>query len=509
VKLALLSRAFLPALLALLVAATGAGAASLAAARSGAIAWLERNQNPNGSWGAKNVRWVTTSEALLALARADRAGSVAAQRAVSWLRQHQTPSLDGQARSLRALAAAGVNVQSAGLALNALGDGPGGWGLVAGSPRTSYDTAVVIAGVRASGVTAGLAGKKNWVRSKVRWDFGWSGDGIPNPLPPLAAEPSDLVATAEILRALAGTALATETEIGQALVLVSNAGAPIETATPLELASRLAALHAYGETDPPLEGELLGRFGQNGSWSDDDPLVNAIGLLAVATKPEATFTPDCPNAADADCDGVADGQDAFPHDPGEQTDLDRDGIGGHADLDDDGDGLLDGVDPFPGNPLEWADLDGDGVGDNGDTDDDGDGLADLAEYEAGTSPFLGDSDGDRFADGPDGSIDVDDLAGGWDLDDDGFVDGEQEFGSDPTDVRDHPGKPGDVAPLGRPDAGIGVEDLAVLVRVLADPSVVTDIPRPQNRDIAAGALDANEDGRVDAGDAIEIHEQAP
>ena len=50
---------------------------------------------------------------------------------------------------------------------------------------------------------------------------------------------------------------------------------------------------------------------------------------------------------DADGDGVIDTLDAFPNDPGETTDTDRDGAGDNSDLDDDNDGATDVIDEHP------------------------------------------------------------------------------------------------------------------------------------------------------------------
>lgn len=112
--------------------------------------------------------------------------------------------------------------------------------------------------------------------------------------------------------------------------------------------------------------------------------------------------------SDSDSDGFMDGEDAFPLDPQEAFDADKDGTGDNADLDDDNDGYLDSDDEFPVDPKEWQDTDGDGVGDNADafpsdrdewedtdndgvgnnsdSDDDNDGLEDdIDEYP--TDPF--------------------------------------------------------------------------------------------------------------------------
>jgi hypothetical protein len=211
---------------------------------------------------------------------------------------------------------------------------------------------------------------------------------------------------------------------------------------------------------------------------------------------------------DTDGDQVTNCADAFPEDDSESADLDGDGIGNNADLDDDGDGVADASDAYPLDPAEWANLDGDQHPDHTDSDDDGDGVADVDEYPQGTDPARVDSDGDGFADGPEvvaASVDPE----AYDLDHDGVVDGEAPpVDTDPADPDDHPGKAGDLAPLGHPDARIRNEDVAVFLRVLTAPSVIDEIPgTQQNRDVAEGALDANRDGRVDAGDAAKIHQQ--
>jgi hypothetical protein len=69
---------------------------------------------------------------------------------------------------------------------------------------------------------------------------------------------------------------------------------------------------------------------------------------------------------DTDGDGTPDIRDAFPNNPLESLDTDKDGIGNVVDNDDDGDGYSDNVDVFPLDPLEWIDTDGDSIGDNSD-----------------------------------------------------------------------------------------------------------------------------------------------
>ncbi|MBI5152585.1 thrombospondin type 3 repeat-containing protein [Candidatus Peregrinibacteria bacterium] len=104
---------------------------------------------------------------------------------------------------------------------------------------------------------------------------------------------------------------------------------------------------------------------------------------------------------DDDNDGAQDTADAFPTNPKESIDTDKDGIGNNADTDDDGDGIsdadeqklgtdplkadtdgdgvIDGKDAFPLDPKESLDTDKDGIGNNADTDDDGDGIPDSQD----------------------------------------------------------------------------------------------------------------------------------
>ncbi|MFC1808532.1 TadE/TadG family type IV pilus assembly protein [Candidatus Omnitrophota bacterium] len=77
-----------------------------------------------------------------------------------------------------------------------------------------------------------------------------------------------------------------------------------------------------------------------------------------------------PPPPDRDGDGVRDSRDAFPDDPNESRDNDRDGIGNNADPDDDNDGLPDGQDPSRYDP----DIDNDGILDGDDDDMDNDGI---------------------------------------------------------------------------------------------------------------------------------------
>jgi hypothetical protein len=339
---------------------------------------------------------------------------------------------------VRAVAAAGL--PTAGLA--GFGTAVDGWGPVAVDQGvTSYDSALVIAALHASG-QAGLGTLVSKVVLRRRGDDGWSGDNVPS-----STGSSDLTTSAEIMRALApvdASALAPTKNL-----LNGSFGPATST---LELAARLAALYAFGcptgcTPDPiAIENELLNR-----AWGDD-PLIHAVGLLAVSTRPGRTLGGG-PTAND-DGDPLPNNTDAFPQNPAEWLDSDGDGIGNNADADDDGDGVCEGgaiqpgqcttaSDAFPLNPREWVDTDGDGNGDNLDGDSDGDGVSDETELEAGTDPFERDTDGDGLCDGSQvfppctGANDpCPAVASATDQDGDDVCSDRDECDLDPTDWRD-------------------------------------------------------------------------
>jgi hypothetical protein len=431
--LALLSASWLAA------AAAPARALTPAEAHRSAVAWLETHQNLDGSWGSGLTRPVATAEALLALAKAGRPRSPAAQKAAAWLLTRSFGSLDHRARAVRALAAAGFSTAG----LSSFGTAVNGWGPVAVDQGvTSYDSALVITALHASGQQTGLSTLVSKVILLRRGDNGWSADNIPS-----SVASSDLTASAEIMRALAPV---DATALGPTRTLLNGAFGP--TTSTLELAARLGALYASGcptgcTPDPiGMENELLNR-----AWGSD-PLIQAVGLLAVSTRPGRTLGGG-PTAND-DGDALPNNTDAFPQNPAEWLDSDGDGIGNNGDADDDGDGVCEGAAVVPGqcsaasdafelNPREWADTDGDGSGDNADADTDGDGVSDDAERQAGSDPKKRDTDGDGLCDGSQvippctGANDAcPAVAGAQDQDGDEVCSDRDECDFDPSDWRD-------------------------------------------------------------------------
>ncbi len=441
-----------------------------------AVVWFGRAQNGDGSWGSGVTAPLVTAEVIGALSlQGNERHSVVVRRGIAWLRQQELAAVDFQARRIRALEAAGVSAGVEAAALGALRNGTAGWGLVGPEGPNAYDTALALDALAASQQLPPDPDLGTLVVSAMlrrRQDSGWSGDGIP-----ASAGASDLATTAEIVRALVDKT--SPASLAPSLALLESA---ITAATPtLELAARLAALHRSGRANAGFQTELLrdGRFLAGLVW-DGDPLIVALALRALLTTPGApavasTFL------GDRDVDGIDDGFDS----------------------DRDGDGVANGLDAFQLDPVEVVDTDGDGIGDARDVDDDGDGIPDATEISVLLDSLGVDSDGDGFVDGLDGLVALARLPGGWNLDADGFVDGEADPGTDPLDPRDHPGKPGDVAPLGRPNGRIGAADALVSLQIMSDPSVMTALTG-QNRAIAELGADENEDGSVTIGDAMRI-----
>jgi len=148
-----------------------------------------------------------------------------------------------------------------------------------------------------------------------------------------------------------------------------------------------------------------------------------------------------------------------------------------------------------------------------DADSDGDGLNNIYEVTVlGTSPENVDSDADGLADGVGGVVSLAMLPGGIDMNDDGFIDGEMDYGTNPADAdSDNDGvgdgdevslyninpavsNVGDVAPKGNPNNMINLGDLLVLTRL------VTESTQPTTLESILG--DINSDSQLNIADVL-------
>jgi hypothetical protein len=377
---------------------------SLAATRREAFlqigTYWSRAPQPGGT-PLSELAIAAVAERLRALSGSGHATEAQLERLASVLINLEPKSIDVRARSLRALTTAGFNSPSELEALSLLVNpvNPRGWGLAGRDGVSALDTALVLGALKAAGVAVpdqSLILAELFARRHS--GLGWGTDGV---IP-------DRLITAEVLRAitvcvpdLTSLQLSAVVEsLGYLKTTTSNGESIGSSTKTIVIAARLAALHAYGQTDTNLETELRARLvpsAQHG-WGPD-PMLNELGFIAITTDPQGPVPPLLPG--DLDGDGVVDGEDESPFDAAASTDLDRDGAADPYDLDRDGDGVVNLADRFPDDPSEQRDSDNDGIGDRSDTHDDQDGLSDLAEILAGSDPLLRDSDGDGLDDNVD------------------------------------------------------------------------------------------------------------
>lgn len=119
---------------AMLPGATSCFAVSLSTAGSSGVSWLIQQRNANdGSWGASDpVKYVQTSEAVMALSSLNVQGA-AYYGGVAWLSNHAPSNVDFTARRVLALGPVNQSVmtdmQVLSLAQNLAAPGNNGWGL--------------------------------------------------------------------------------------------------------------------------------------------------------------------------------------------------------------------------------------------------------------------------------------------------------------------------------------------------------------------------------------------
>jgi len=146
--------------------------------RTEGIAWLLQNQNGDGSWGKDGAKVAATAEALAALRNAGAASGFLYSRAISWLANARTDSVDSLARKIIALEAAGFNTVELGLVdqLLSLRNPQMGWGAFNGHSSGFPDTALALQAILSSEITyPELTTSLGLIRSgQTSGDNGWS-----------------------------------------------------------------------------------------------------------------------------------------------------------------------------------------------------------------------------------------------------------------------------------------------------------------------------------------------
>jgi hypothetical protein len=395
----------------------------------------------------------------------------AGPRSTTLLASLEIGSVDARARRARALASLGLAASADGGALLAAQAPASGFGASTDYLPTPLDTALAIQALDALGPFYAIPAAQAW-NNYLR--LAQLTSGATSGMWPLLRAPhasaggtatGDVATTAQAVLAMKARQASFPAEFSAAVAaLAAQSPATLGTsARALRLLALVEAGHASAGTELVTFASSQNADGSFGLEPSAQDRVYATALAARALLRASQlgfpFDSDGDNTADgpdkdSDNDGVCDpgdtgppctGTDAFPTDPAESADLDQDGIGNVADLDDDGDGIADLSEPGFGTVAqEIRNTDGDAFADTADPDDDNDGLLDVEELLLGLDPRDADTDGDSFRDNVA-------LA----------------QGRDPLDAADRPLPDGDVFPLGAlPDGVVDARDELLIHRVL-------------------------------------------
>jgi len=268
---------------ALLLGATSCLASSLSTASTNGVAWLIQQRNTDdGSWGASDpVKYVQTSEAVLALRALNQQGS-AYYGGVAWLGNHAPSNVDFTARRVLALGAANQSInadlQVLESAQNLSAPGNNGFGLSGTYQGSPLDTALTLQALTQQGVTTNVSQAVAYLTTAqlTGSDPGWA----------LGQETtSDPVTTAQVLIALIplkSVSSAVPTAIINGLAALN---AKVTTTSPVsQIALSISAnLHANPSSTQALTllSALQSQQAADGSWGED-PFATGLALRAVA-----------------------------------------------------------------------------------------------------------------------------------------------------------------------------------------------------------------------------------
>lgn len=275
----------LPAILgiALSAGALPASAGTYDSSASKGVTWLLQQRNADdGSWGVSDdVKYVQTSEAVLALAALNQL-SPAYQAGLSWLDNHPPTNIDFTSRRILALGAAGSSVN---LDLQALqgaqgltGPGNNGWGLSGSYIGSPLDTSLSLQALNQQGISANVSQAVTFLTASqlTGSDSGWT----------LGQETtSDPVTTAQVIQALVPLQTV-NTAVPAAITNGLNALNAKVTSASSVLQIALAALANLRNNPNSAPGTnllntLVSQQAYDGSWGED-PYATALALRAMA-----------------------------------------------------------------------------------------------------------------------------------------------------------------------------------------------------------------------------------
>jgi|GEM_PF-6985870 len=244
--------------------------------------WLRIQQAPDGSWGADQAKFISTSETVTAL-RASGLYDDSYYQGITWLENHGAPNLDYQSRSIAELSRHGDDVSSALFTINSAQDtvsgNSGGWGVSDQYAGAAIDTALVLQAFDAAAYPGAISNAIQYLKISQGTgnEAGWkaSNDGV-----------MDVISTALVVRALAPLEATYPLDIPS---MLDNAGAALithvpTTASTLQIAHTILALHKAGRQSAyvnALVQELIFRQGINGDW-ESNIYVTSVAVQAMA-----------------------------------------------------------------------------------------------------------------------------------------------------------------------------------------------------------------------------------
>lgn len=269
----------LPGILAALSCTLSAWAGPYDAPAANAVSWLLSQQNTaDGSWGATDdIKYVRTSEAVLALAALNRR-TPQFYAGLTWLQNHAPSNVDHTARRILAIQSNGGSVtadlQSLQAAQGLAAPGNGGWGLARTYQSAALDTALTLQAYNQAGVSTNVANAVTYLTGAqlTGSDKGWV----------LGQETtSDPITTAQVLIAL----IPLKTSYPAVATPISNGlaalNATVTTTSPVaqKALAVVANLRNSASSGPAesLLSNLTATQSGNGSWGDD---IFATALVA-------------------------------------------------------------------------------------------------------------------------------------------------------------------------------------------------------------------------------------
>lgn len=258
-----------------------AGAYDTAAAKG--AAWLLTQRNVvDGSWGATDdVKYVQTSEAVLALGALNQL-SPAYHAGLSWLDNHAPVNIDFTSRRILSLGQAGASVS---LDLTALqgaqgttGVGNNGWGLSGTYIGSPLDTSLSLQALNQQGINANVSQAVSFLTAAqlTGSDSGWA----------LGQESvSDPATTAQVIQALIplkSVSTGVPTAITNGLTALN---AKVNTSSPVSQIALAALANLRNSSSSSqattLLNALVSQQATDGSWGED-PYATALALRALA-----------------------------------------------------------------------------------------------------------------------------------------------------------------------------------------------------------------------------------